>query len=186
MKTNDQTKSNNKIFIILGLFITGVILVFLIILLLSINKLQSKTDIQNQKQVETQQQKETQHQVNIPSQQEQKIYNDILKKIDKEIDKLTIQYPPKTIYQKDGITPKSYEIYDSKGKLLKDTYYKPDGKTIYYIAEYDENTNIMIKATYYKPDGKTIDYINEYTPTGIQIKTTYYNQDGTVKKVKNL
>nr|WP_015060839.1 DUF2963 domain-containing protein [Periwinkle little leaf phytoplasma]AFA53692.1 copy number control protein [Periwinkle little leaf phytoplasma] len=173
MKTNNQTKSKNKIFIIWGLFITGFILVFLIILLLSLKPKQSQQSFNQPLEVKP---------IQSSQQQEQETYNAILKKIDKEVDKLTLQYPPKTIYQKDGITPKSYEIYDSKGKLLKDTYYKSDGKTIYYIAEHDKNTNIMIKATYYKSDGKTIDYINEYTPTGIQIRTTYYHPDGTVKE----
>ncbi|WP_342386794.1 DUF2963 domain-containing protein [Candidatus Phytoplasma asteris] len=175
MQTNNQKKLKNKIFIIWGLFISGVILVFLIILLLAMNKPQTKTDNQNKPTLTSK--------ANL--QQEQETYNAIISKIEKEIDKLTQQYPPKTTYQKDGITPRSYEIYDSKGKLIKDTYYKIDGKTIKYIAEHDKDTNIMTKSTYYLDDGKTIDYINEYTPTGIFIKTTYYNPDGTVKEIIN-
>lgn len=170
-----KNKSNKKkiILIFLGFLFLIAVIVLLSILLLF---LQSKSFVKQ----------EPVSKVETNNQQEQETYNAILNKIDKEVDKLTLLYPPKTIYQKDGITPKSYEIYDSKGKLLKDTYYKSDGKTIDHIAEHDKNTNIMIKSTYYKSDGKTIDYINEYTPTGIIIKRTYYNPDGTVKEEKNL
>nr|WP_176705080.1 hypothetical protein [Onion yellows phytoplasma] len=50
MQTNNQKKLKNKIFIIWGLFITGVILVFLIILLLAMNKPQPQTEKQEQEQ----------------------------------------------------------------------------------------------------------------------------------------
>ncbi|GAK74210.1 cop number control protein, partial ['Chrysanthemum coronarium' phytoplasma] len=73
MKTNNQTKSKNKIFIIWGLFITGVILVFLIILLLAFNKPQSKIETPSQ------------HNLNSKSdiQKEQETYNKIMSKIKK-------------------------------------------------------------------------------------------------------
>jgi hypothetical protein len=43
---------------------------------------------------------------------------------------------------------------------------------------------IIIKETYYREDGKTINWIKEMTPEGKPTQVTYYNLDGTVKEVK--
>lgn len=156
MKTNNQKKLKNKIFIIWGLFISGVILVLLIFLLLAMNKPQPKTDNQNQPTLTSK----------TNPQQEQETYNRLMNKVEKEIDKLTnqqeqnpsLKYPPKTYYQNDGIT-------------------------ISNIQEHNQNTGIMQKSIHFYDDGKTIRKINEYNPDKL-IKETYYNQDGTIKETK--
>ncbi|ABC65801.1 hypothetical protein AYWB_pIII04 (plasmid) [Aster yellows witches'-broom phytoplasma AYWB] len=48
MENNNKPKSKKKIFIIWGLFISGVILVLLMLLLLAINKPQPKIEKLNQ------------------------------------------------------------------------------------------------------------------------------------------
>nr|BAH22134.1 hypothetical protein [Onion yellows phytoplasma] len=196
MKTNNQKKLKNKIFIIWGLFITGVILVFLIILLLAMNKTQPKTDNQNQPTLTSK--------TNL--QQEQETYNAILRKIKSEVDELTnikeIVYRPddKTInYIKilDSQTKKEIKriVYDGaddenitsirefnpEGKLIKETFYLLDGKTISSIREFNPEGK-QIKKTFYLLDGKTISSIREFNPEGKQIKKTFYNPDGTVKQ----
>nr|WP_015060109.1 DUF2963 domain-containing protein [Onion yellows phytoplasma]BAI39434.1 hypothetical protein [Onion yellows phytoplasma]BAI39440.1 hypothetical protein [Onion yellows phytoplasma] len=196
MQTNNQKKLKNKIFIIWGLFITGVILVFLIILLLAMNKPQPKTDNQNQPTLTSK----------TNPQQEQEIYNEILNKIKNEVDELTnikeIVYRPddKTInYIKilDSQTKKEIKriVYDGaddenitsirefnpEGKLIKETFYLLDGKTISSIREFNPEGK-QIKKTFYLLDGKTISSIGEFNPEGKQIKKTFYNPDGTVKQ----
>ncbi|MGL9687730.1 MAG: DUF2963 domain-containing protein, partial [Candidatus Phytoplasma sp. TWB_XP] len=56
--------------------------------------------------------------------------------------------------------------------------YLEDGKTILYIETFDYQTDKKIKEEAYKPDGKTIKYITEYNPEGKLIKRTYYYEDG--------
>ncbi|PWV43537.1 MAG: hypothetical protein DF280_03665 ['Brassica napus' phytoplasma] len=133
MKTNNQPKLKNKIFIIWGLFITGVILVFLIILLLAMNKPQPKTDNQNQPTLTSK----------TNPQQEQETYNAILRKIEKEINELTnikeqnpsLKYPPKTIWNPDGTINQITELNQDTGDYLKTTYYNQDG-TVKEIINY--------------------------------------------------
>ncbi|WP_341833800.1 putative cop number controling protein (plasmid) [Candidatus Phytoplasma asteris] len=185
MKTNNQPKLKNKIFIIWGLFISGVILVFLIILLLAINKPQPKIETINQQHLKSktnpQQEQETYNaimnkiekeideltkpkqepvsNVETNKQQEQETHNAIMNKIEKEIDELTSRTKVVS-YHSDGITPSAQEIYDQTGNKIK---------------------YLMLDS-----DGESIQCIKEYNPqTGNKIKETYYNHDGTVKKVKN-
>ncbi|ABC65791.1 conserved hypothetical protein (plasmid) [Aster yellows witches'-broom phytoplasma AYWB] len=159
MKNNNHKNPKNKIFIIWGLFISGVILVFLILLLLAINKPQPKTDTQNPQHLNSK----------INNQQEQQTYNAIIKKIEKEVDKLTqqqeqtpsLKYPP-TI-----------------------NYYGGNEKKIHDIEEYDQDTGKKIKETYYDFNG-IVGYIAKYSKdTGDIIQKTFYNPDGTEKKVKH-
>jgi hypothetical protein len=185
LKINNYNKSKNKIFIIWGLFIMGVIMVLLTLLFLSINNSQTKLDIQN-------------HDIN--NEKEQQTYNNILNKIDNEVDKLTNNNQeedatkPKPIiyYKDDGKTIHHIEEFNpSNGKKIKTTYYNDDGitiKLIYYndngmtfhhIEEFNPSNGITIKLTYYKDDGITIDTIHEFNPSnGKKIKTTYYKDDG--------
>src|SRR5437868_466029 len=102
MKINNQLKSKKNIFLIWGLFTLASILVVLVILLLAI-KPESTTII------------------NKPTPQEQdKTYNRLMNKLEKEIDKLTqkqeqtssLKYPPKTIYHDDGKKIQYIEEYD--------------------------------------------------------------------------
>ncbi|ABC65796.1 conserved hypothetical protein (plasmid) [Aster yellows witches'-broom phytoplasma AYWB] len=154
MKNNNHKNPKNKIFIIWGLFISGVILVFLILLLLAINKPQPKTDTQNQQHLQS----------NINAEQEQQTYNRVINKIESEIDKLTqqqeqtplLKYPPKIRYYDDGIKIFSIEKYNQDtGKLIKDIYYKNDGETIEYTVDYNSDGSIL--NTFYNPDGTVRD-----------------------------
>ncbi|PEH36300.1 DUF2963 domain-containing protein [New Jersey aster yellows phytoplasma] len=96
------------------------------------------------------------------------------------------KYPSEIDYY-DGKTIYYIEEYDQQtGKLITRTIYRPDGKTIYYIEEYDQQTGKIIKETTFESDGKTIDYIEEYDhQTGKIINKIYYNPDGTIKKIIN-
>ncbi|WP_238568822.1 DUF2963 domain-containing protein, partial [Chrysanthemum yellows phytoplasma] len=118
---------------------------------------QPKTDNQNQPTLTSK----------TNSQQEQETYNNIINKIEKEVDKLTKQQEQ---------TPSL--------KYPHKTYYQNDGKTISNIQEHNQNTGIMQKSIHFYDDGKTIRKINEYNPDKL-IKETYYNQDGTVKEIIN-
>lgn len=174
MQTNNQKKLKNKIFIIWGLFITGVILVFLIILLLAMNKTQPKTDNQNQPTLTSK----------TNPQQEQEIYNEILNKIKNEVDELTTE--KEIVYRIDGKNIHYIKILDSQTKKeIKRINYHDDGKTIFYIETFDSQTGQKIKEDTYKDNGKNIHYSIEYNPiTGTKIKMTYYNLDGTIKETK--
>nr|WP_015083747.1 DUF2963 domain-containing protein [Candidatus Phytoplasma tritici]AFW98264.1 cop number control protein [Candidatus Phytoplasma tritici] len=182
MQTNNQTKPKNKIFIIWGLFITGVILIFLIFLLLAL-KPQTNVDTQNKQTL----------QPNVDAKKEQETYNRLMNKIEKEINDLTNK--KETFYQPDGTTISKIEIKNAGDKLIKRIVYFDDGQNIKWIKEYDPQTNLQIKNTVHNKQGKIIqiiknkpskDYIvEEYNPqTGIKIGETYYNSDGTVKEVK--
>nr|WP_015083762.1 DUF2963 domain-containing protein [Candidatus Phytoplasma tritici]AFW98270.1 cop number control protein [Candidatus Phytoplasma tritici] len=142
MKTNNQTKPKNKIFIIWGLFITGAILIFLIFLLLAINKSQSNVDNQNQPNLNSK----------TNSQQEQETYNKLMNKIEKEINDLTSKSKVVS-YHSDGITPSAQEIYDQTGNKIKYIMLDSDGKSIQCIKEYNPQTGNKIKETYYNHDG---------------------------------
>ncbi|GAK74169.1 DUF2963 domain-containing protein ['Chrysanthemum coronarium' phytoplasma] len=174
MKTNDQTKSNNKIFIIWGLFISVSVVGLLILLLLFLQPKQSQQSFNQPVEAKP---------IQSFSQQEQETYNAILKKIDREVDKLSIE--EKIVYSPDGKI-KHIKILDSTTKKeIKRIIYHDDGKTIFYIETFDSQTGKKIKEDTYKDGGKILNYIVEFNPTtGEKIKITYYNQDGTVKEEK--
>ncbi|WP_373403319.1 DUF2963 domain-containing protein [Candidatus Phytoplasma solani] len=74
---------------------------------------------------------------------------------------------------------------NQNNQLIKETHYHPDGKTIWYINEYDLQTGNLIKITYFHLNSKTIDYIREYDPkTGKTIKDIFYNQDGSISSIE--
>ncbi|WP_024563528.1 DUF2963 domain-containing protein [Candidatus Phytoplasma tritici] len=155
MQTNNQKKLKNKIFIIWGLFISGVILVILIILLLAMNP-QLKTDTQNQPTLTSK----------TNSQQEQETYNRIVKETQKEIDKQT-----------------QLQVQTPSLKYPPEIDYFNDGKIIRSIKEYDQNTGIMTKLTCFYDDGKIIRQIDEYNGFNL-IKETFFNPEGTIKETK--
>nr|WP_012297493.1 DUF2963 domain-containing protein [Paulownia witches'-broom phytoplasma]ABR08384.1 hypothetical protein [Paulownia witches'-broom phytoplasma] len=141
-------KNKKIIFIIWGLFISVSVIGLLIILLLALQPEQASKS--TPKQIQTPQQPN--------SQQEDKTYNTILKKIEAEVDKLT--------------------------KNLIENHYQSDGKTLDYII-YNNKEGQKVQEIHYKSDGKTIDYITDYdTKTGNELLKTYYNPDGTVKQAK--
>ncbi|WP_024563532.1 DUF2963 domain-containing protein [Candidatus Phytoplasma tritici] len=155
MQTNNQKKLKNKIFIIWGLFISGVIFVitilFLLILKPTISNLKKQEPLSN---------------VKTKTQQEQENYNRIINKIEKEVDELTqqpeqtssLKYPPKTTYYGDGKKIKCIDEYNQEsGKLIK-------------AIEYYENGNILLVEEYQK---------------GFLSKATYFNLDGTIKEIIN-
>ena len=157
MKIDNSKISKTKIFIIWGLFISGVILVFLIILLLAMNKPQPQTDIQNQPTLTSK--------TNV--QQEQETYNRVIKEIEEEINKQT-----------------QLQVQTPSLKYPPEIDYFNDGKRIRSIKEHDQSTGIMIKLTCFYDDGKTIRQIDEYNGFNL-IKETFYNPDGTIKETKN-
>ncbi|MBS2126464.1 DUF2963 domain-containing protein ['Fragaria x ananassa' phyllody phytoplasma] len=55
---------------------------------------------------------------------------------------------------------KNNKEYNKQNKLIKETSYKRDGKTIYYIDEFNSNNGNPTKTTNYYNNG-TIDYIKE-------------------------
>ncbi len=150
------SKLNKKsiILIIGGLFIIGVILLITLLFLLFL-----KPTNPNSKQQESLSNVESNN-------QQDKTYNSIINKIEKEVDdltkkpdqNLTLKYPPKI-------------------------YYFNYGKKIRNIQEYEQNTGIMAKSTHFYDDGKTIRQINEYNDFNL-IKETYYNLDGNIKEIK--
>ncbi|GLH61012.1 DUF2963 domain-containing protein [Paulownia witches'-broom phytoplasma] len=169
MKNNNQPKSKNKkiIFIIWGLFISVSVIGLLIILLLALQPEQAS--------------KSTPKQIQIPqqpnSQQEEETYNDILNKINKEVDKLTNE--EEIVYHPGSKTINYIKVYDSKTKKeIKRIYYKLDGgKTLKLICEITLEGDIT-KATYYQEDEKTIKWIKDFKPEVNQGQITYYAEDG--------
>ncbi|WP_339332506.1 flagellar protein FlaG, partial [Paulownia witches'-broom phytoplasma] len=128
--------------------------------------------------------KSTPKQIQIPqqpnSQQEQETYNDILNKINKEVDKLTNE--EELVYHPGSKTINYVKVYDAKTKkIIQRTFYNSDGKTIKTIEEYTPEGKLT-KITNYIKDGKTIFSINEYNSEENIIKQTFYNPDGTVKE----
>ncbi len=167
MKTNIQKKSKNQIFIIWGLFISGVILVILIILLLAM-KPQLKTDTQNQPTLTSK----------TNSQQEQETYNRLMNKIEKEIDSLTqqqqtplLKYPKKTTHYPNGSILEIAEFNQDTGKKIKETEYDKDTGKIIKVVDFDENGKWSIVHRYHKDTGKLT-------------RETFYNPDGTIKETK--
>ena len=75
---------------------------------------------------------------------------------------------------------KLLEIFDTKTKkLLKDTSFYDDGKTIECISDYDPKTGYDLKWTFFAKDGKTIGCICDFDPkTGYDLKHTYFHGDG--------
>ncbi|WP_373375618.1 DUF2963 domain-containing protein [Candidatus Phytoplasma solani] len=74
---------------------------------------------------------------------------------------------------------------NQNNQLIKETHFNPDGKTIWYINEYDPQTGHPIKQTEFKFDGETIDYIEEFNPeTGKIIKDIFYNPDGSIRSIE--
>ncbi|PQP79742.1 hypothetical protein C6B37_01340, partial [Candidatus Phytoplasma phoenicium] len=67
----------------------------------------------------------------------------------------------------------------------KKIYYRADGKTIFFVDEYDKITNKIIKKTSYYFDGESIKFVIEYDKdTGNMIKKTEYQPDGkNIKKI---
>jgi len=82
-----------------------------------------------------------------------------------------------TNYDYDGKTISSIEEYNEDEKLVKRIkyYYRYNG--IDYIKEFDKNRN-LIKRIEYRYDGQTIDYINEYNENEKLVKKTNYWSDG--------
>ncbi|BAD04544.1 MAG: hypothetical protein QS2022_5280 [Candidatus Phytoplasma asteris] len=117
------------------------------------------------------------------AQQEQETFNNILKKIESEVESLTTEQ--EIVYHPGGKTIKHIKILDSKNKKeIKRIIYHDDGKTINQIWETNPEGTI-IKATYYQDDAKTINLIKEINPEGKPTQITYYNPDGTVKETIN-
>ncbi len=88
---------------------------------------------------------------------------------------------PKTVYEyyENGNVEKSSD-YDSKGYLVKDSYYDTEGKfTGYIVYENDENGN-KIKESYYNSEDKLSSYsVYEYDESGKKTKCLwYYYSDG--------
>ena len=75
---------------------------------------------------------------------------------------------------------KLLETFDTKTKkLLKDTSFYDDGKTIECICDYDPKTGYDLKWTFFAKDGKTIGCICDFDPkTGYDLKHTYFHGDG--------
>ncbi|MGL9687329.1 MAG: DUF2963 domain-containing protein [Candidatus Phytoplasma sp. TWB_XP] len=167
-------KNKKIIFIIWGFVISFVMIVLLTLLLLS---LQPKSSPQSFNQpVEAKP-------IQSSAQQEQETYNNILNKIEKEVNELT--NIKEIVYCPDGKTIKHIKILDSETKKeIKRIFYHDDGKRIYFINEYNPEGK-LIKETDYDVDGKIIEHIIEFTPEKKPIKETYYNPDGTVKEVIN-
>ncbi|WAN63191.1 hypothetical protein RS022_02260 [Candidatus Phytoplasma rubi] len=69
--------------------------------------------------------------------------------------------------------------------LLKKLCFRPDGKTIWYLDEYDKKYRNNVKYIEYHPDGKTIKEIREYDYYEELIKITYYDPDGTISDIIN-
>nr|WP_015083757.1 DUF2963 domain-containing protein [Candidatus Phytoplasma tritici]AFW98260.1 cop number control protein [Candidatus Phytoplasma tritici] len=162
MQTNNQKKSKNKIFIIWGLFISGVILVILIILLLA---MKPKSIITNK---------------TIP-QQEQETYNRLMNKIEKEIDDLT-----KTKQEQKSTLKYPNKIITLPNGFLEITEYNQDtGKKIKYTElKINQNGNEKLKVIFFDENEKDL-MIDEYDPqTGKFIKRTHFNPDGTIKETK--
>jgi antitoxin component YwqK of YwqJK toxin-antitoxin module len=67
--------------------------------------------------------------------------------------------------------------FNENKKLVKETFYKPDGKTITQINEYNENGQ-KTKVKFYQDDGKTILAIEEYNENGQKTKVKFYQDDG--------
>nr|WP_014182593.1 DUF2963 domain-containing protein ['Brassica napus' phytoplasma]AEB00652.1 hypothetical protein ['Brassica napus' phytoplasma] len=173
MQTNNQKKLKYIIFIIWGLFISGVILVFLIILLLAMNKPQTKTDNQNKPTLTSK--------ANL--QQEQETYNAILRKIESEFDELTTE--KEIVHHPGSKNIKHIKIFNSQTKkeIKRINYVIGDGKTVKQVWEINPE-GVVIKSTHYQDDGKTINWIREINPDGKPTKITYYNKDGTIKETK--
>jgi uncharacterized membrane protein YhiD involved in acid resistance len=161
LKINNYNKSKNKIFIIWGLFIIGVIMVLLTLLFLSINNSQTKLDIQN-------------HDIN--NEKEQQTYNNILNKIDNEVDKLT-----NNNQEKDKLVNMVQEK-DEFGNIIK-KFYNDDGKTIKYIDIFDSQTEKKIMKKHFFDDGQTVEFIIEFNQEGEPIKSTRYQRDGTIRRI---
>jgi antitoxin component YwqK of YwqJK toxin-antitoxin module len=89
---------------------------------------------------------------------------------------------PKIFYHSDGKTVWYIQEYNENGQKTKTTWYQDDGKTVWYINEYNENEK-LVKKTLYQDDGKTIKQINEYNENKKLVKTTFYNSDGTIKNI---
>ncbi|WP_373402542.1 DUF2963 domain-containing protein [Candidatus Phytoplasma solani] len=91
-----------------------------------------------------------------------------------------------THYHPDGKTIWYINEYDPQtGHPTKQTEFKSDGKTIDVIEEYDLQTGNLIKTTYFRLNSKTIDYIREYDPkTGKIIKDIFYNPDGSIRSIE--
>jgi hypothetical protein len=167
-------KKNKKIiFIIWGFFFSIAVIGLLIILLLSLQPKQSHQSFNQPVEAKP---------IQSSAQQEQETYNAILKKIESEVDKLSIE--EEIVYYSDGKTIDYIKILDSKTKKeIKRISYHDDGKTITSLKEFNPEGKLT-KLTFYLLDGKTISSINEINSAGKIIKTTYYNPDGTVKEVK--
>ncbi|GAK74153.1 MULTISPECIES: DUF2963 domain-containing protein [16SrI (Aster yellows group)] len=145
-------KKNKKfIFIVWGLFISVSVIGLLILLLLFLQPKQSQQSFNQPVEAKP---------IQSFSQQEQETYNAILNKIDKEVDKLTLKYPHKIYYQDDGkkIT-NIHEFNQNTGIMNKSTHFYEDGKTIKEINEYNDSK--LLKSTYYNPDG-TIKKVKTY------------------------
>nr|WP_256325998.1 DUF2963 domain-containing protein [Primula red phytoplasma]AIJ02302.1 hypothetical protein [Primula red phytoplasma] len=174
MKTNNQPKLKNKIFIIWGLFITGVILVLLIILLLAMNKPQPKVETPNQPTL-----------IN-------KIFIIwglfitgvilflliiLLLAMNKPQPKVETPNQP-TLTSKTNLQQEE-ETYNA----IMNSIQKEIGE-LTNIKEQNPSLKYPPK-TIWNPDG-TINQITELNQdTGDYLKTTYYNQDGTVKEIIN-
>ena len=92
-----------------------------------------------------------------------------------------------TYYQDDGKTVLCIKDYDpTTGNGIKQTWYQDDGKTVLSIDDYDPTTGNRIKQTWYQDDGKTVLYVDDYDPTtGNRIKHTLYQADGkTIKSIR--
>ncbi|WP_284928780.1 DUF2963 domain-containing protein [Candidatus Phytoplasma sp. AldY-WA1] len=84
---------------------------------------------------------------------------------------------PKIFYRPDGKTVRKIEEYNKNGQKTKEKFYQPDGKTIMFIDEYNENEK-LVKRTSYQNDGKTIIFINKYNENEKLVKMTSYRNDG--------
>lgn len=121
-----------------------------------------------------------------PQKAKDKTYNKIISKSNKKVDSLT-QTKQRIRYRPDGKTIEQIYEYNENNKLIKKTDFNFGDKTINYIIEYDPQTGNMIKLTNYNFQDKTINYIIEYDPHFVskKIKKTFYKPDGTVREVLN-
>jgi hypothetical protein len=89
--------------------------------------------------------------------------------------------PKKSIIEPKVVNQNSIENKEQKQKI----FYRPNGKTVWYINEYNENEKLVKTTIYrYHDNDKTIFLIHEYNEKEKLVKTTFYEKDG--KNIKQI